>query len=115
MWPLAAREDQALEKITRMPATTAEGLQAKAHVVPAVIHTAAHMINKREETFLLSFAADVKCFWSRSSTQRSIAGPDRRRAPSLSRPCGSFRSVAPPVFSLMPEVISTKPEPASSS
>ena len=34
---------------------------------------------------------------------------------SLSRPCGSLRSVAPPVFSLTPEVISTTPESASAS
>jgi hypothetical protein len=48
------RAHQALVKISRIPVTTAEGLQAKARIVRA--------LEKHEEAFLLSFAADVKAF-----------------------------------------------------
>jgi hypothetical protein len=57
-----ARARQALVKLSHTPATTAEGLQAKARIVSVVIDEAHQSIERHEEAFLLSFAADVKAF-----------------------------------------------------
>jgi len=51
---------EALAEISRTPATTPQGLQAKARIVPAVIKNAAGSPDEREEDFFLSFSADVK-------------------------------------------------------
>jgi hypothetical protein len=56
------RASEAFEKISRTPATTTEGLQAKARIVPALIKHAAQSMDEREEAFFLSFAADVKAY-----------------------------------------------------
>jgi hypothetical protein len=58
-----ARAEQALAKISRTPAMTAEGLQAKARIVPAIMKAAAGCVMDKEEgAFLSSFGADVKAF-----------------------------------------------------
>lgn len=56
------RANEALAKISQTPASTAEGLQAKARIVPVVISNAAQSMDDREEAFFLSFGADVKAF-----------------------------------------------------
>lgn len=56
----SARAAAALAYISETPATTAEALQAKARIIPAVIKDAAHSMDEREEAFFLSFGADVK-------------------------------------------------------
>jgi hypothetical protein len=58
----ADRAAAALEKIAATPAKTAKGLQAKAQIVAVVIEDAHAELQKRDEKFLLSFAADVKAF-----------------------------------------------------
>jgi hypothetical protein len=58
----ADRAAAALEKIAATPAKTAKGLQAKAQIVAVVIEDAHSELQKRDEKFLLSFAADVKAF-----------------------------------------------------
>jgi hypothetical protein len=54
--------DALLHTISTTPATTAQGLQAKARIVPTVISNAAKSMDEREEAFMISFAADVKAF-----------------------------------------------------
>jgi hypothetical protein len=56
------RYEIALLKMGKLSATTAEGLQAKARVVPIVIHNTAGSPDEREDAFFTSFAADVKAF-----------------------------------------------------
>jgi hypothetical protein len=56
------RARQALTKLLRTRATTAEGLQAKARIVPMMLDNSAGDLDEDDEAFLLSFAADVKAF-----------------------------------------------------
>jgi len=56
------RANEALAKISRTPAKSAEALQAKARLVPMVIKNAVGSPDEREVAFFLSFGADVKAF-----------------------------------------------------
>jgi hypothetical protein len=58
--PFSSRHEKALVNIAKLSATTLKGLQAKARVVPIVIHNAAESPDEREEKFFRSFAADVE-------------------------------------------------------
>lgn len=58
----SARAATSLAKITAMAAKTAEGLQAKARIVPMVIDDSPMSMERDEEAFLRSFASDVKAF-----------------------------------------------------
>jgi hypothetical protein len=52
-----------LDKITKTPATTAAGLQAKARIVPIVVgHFTDIEVTALDRDFLVSFGADVKAF-----------------------------------------------------
>lgn len=57
---LSAREE-ALKEMTT-PATTVEGLRAKALVTPFVVQDAAGRMDEREEAFFLQFAVDMEAF-----------------------------------------------------
>jgi hypothetical protein len=67
----ADRAAAALEKIAATPAKTAEGIHAKARIVAMVIEDAHGELQKRDEQFLLSFAADVKAFLQSTIDERS--------------------------------------------
>ena len=56
----SARYDAALRKMAQLSATTPEGLDAKARVVPIVIHNTAGSPDEREDNFFTSFARDVR-------------------------------------------------------
>ena len=56
------RAEAALLKIARTPATTVEGLQAKARIVPVMIDDNEGSIVPEEKAFFRSFAAEVKEF-----------------------------------------------------
>ena len=56
------RAKAALVKIARTPATTVEGLQAKARIASVVIDDSEGSIEAEEEAFFRSFAAEVKEF-----------------------------------------------------
>jgi hypothetical protein len=54
------RSEVALCKMAELPATTPEGLDAKARVVPIVMDNAADSPDEREIKFFTSFARDVR-------------------------------------------------------
>ena len=56
------RAKEALVKIARTPATTVEGLQAKARIASVVIDDSEGSIEEEEEAFFRTFAAEVKEF-----------------------------------------------------
>lgn len=60
--PFFRRCNEALRKMAKLSARTAEGLQAKASVVPMVIRNTAGRPDEREDAFFTCFAADVKAF-----------------------------------------------------
>jgi hypothetical protein len=49
-----------LRKLANLPATTPEGLDAKARIVPMVIHDAMGLLDEPEQLFFASLAADVR-------------------------------------------------------
>jgi hypothetical protein len=55
------RSELLLAKIARTPAQTAKGLQAKARIAPVVIK-AGNLPDDSDQTFLASFASEVKEF-----------------------------------------------------
>jgi hypothetical protein len=56
------RAQQALAKIAAMKASTPEGLQAKARILPVVIHDDEGSMESDSEVFYRTFAADVRAF-----------------------------------------------------
>jgi hypothetical protein len=52
----------ALKRIAKIPARTAEGLRAKAHILPIVIKDCEGCLNDEDKKFSLSLSADVKAF-----------------------------------------------------
>jgi hypothetical protein len=56
------RASQALTKIATMTASTPEGLQSKARILPMVIDDSCGSMEDADEAFYRSFAADVKKF-----------------------------------------------------
>lgn len=60
--PFCRRYNEALHKMGKLSAKTAEGLQAKARVIPIVIRNAIGSPDEREDAFFTCFAADVRAF-----------------------------------------------------
>jgi hypothetical protein len=60
--PFCRRYNEALHKMGKLSAKTAEGLQAKARVIPIVIRNAIGSPDEREDAFFTRFGADVKAF-----------------------------------------------------
>jgi hypothetical protein len=79
----ADRAAAALEKIAATPAKTVEGLEAKARIVAMVIEDAHGELQKRDEQFFLSFAADVKAFLQSTIDERSRNTLGKRARRSL--------------------------------
>ena len=56
------RAQQALRKIATMKASTATELDAKARILPMVIHDSPGSMESADEVFYRTFAADVRAF-----------------------------------------------------
>jgi hypothetical protein len=77
---------QALTTIATMNASTPEGLQAKARIVPFVIDDGEGSMEDTDAAFYRSFAADVRAFldplvhanWSAANNARTEAAEEKR-------------------------------------
>ena len=73
---------QALTKIATMKASTPVGLHAKARILPMVIDDSSGSMEKVDEAFYRSFAADVRAFLDPLINADSLAAnePERQAA-----------------------------------
>ena len=60
--PHERRAKQALAKIATIKASTPAGLDAKARILPMVIHDSSGSVESADEVFYRTFAADVRAF-----------------------------------------------------
>lgn len=76
----ASRADLALAKIASTPAHTAEGLQAKARILPMVIDDSGGSMEAVDEDFYRLFAVDVKDFLKPILHEHFLTGLAEKKA-----------------------------------